>query len=174
MPRNPGAYAFPAVAAFKPLAYHQIANFVVAREHRGEGLARILLDAIVRYYARDALAAGGLAIEHSQYLLCGCGLWQVGDPPWLERMQKLGFRLRWGAESFFLEHDWAPLPAIHRDGRAISNLDYNRSFGLPGRYLDATPPSGPHLPERIPEVVRLAEDPRAKLQYFQTLFEFCR
>ena len=32
---------------FKPKAYHHIANFVVAKEHRGEGLARFLLDAIL-------------------------------------------------------------------------------------------------------------------------------
>lgn len=166
-------FAFPPPAAFKPRAYHQIANFVVANDHRGEGLARFLLDAILEKYARDYIEAHNLAIEHSQHLLCGRGFWQVGDPPWLSRMQKLGFYLRRGAESFFIEHDWAPLPAIYANGERISNRSYNRSFRLPDRYreLDGVV-SGEHLDERIPEVIRLAEDPRAKLQYFQTMFDF--
>jgi len=168
-------FAFPPVAEFKPRAYHQIANFVVAKQHRGQGLSRFLLDAIVDKYARDHLEARGRTIEHSQYLLCGRGFWQIGDPPWLSRMEKLGFTLRRGAESFFLEHDWAPLPPIYAAGRPISNLEYNRSFGLPDRYADPLPPGDPgahHLLHRIPEVVRLAQDPRAKLQYFQTTFDF--
>ena len=47
--REPGQrwfdrFAFPDLVRFKPRAYHQIANFVVVREHRGQGLARLLLD----------------------------------------------------------------------------------------------------------------------------------
>jgi GNAT superfamily N-acetyltransferase len=167
-------FAFPDLVRFKPRAYHQIANFVVARECRGQGLARRLLDSIVAKYARDHIQASGGAIEHSQHLLCGRGLWQIGDPPWLSRMQGLGFHLRWGAESFFIEHDWAPLPPIFERGRRISNVEYNASFGLPRRYLEEPPPAraGEHLLDRVPEVVRLAQDPRAKLQYFQTMFDF--
>ncbi|MCA9634727.1 MAG: GNAT family N-acetyltransferase [Myxococcales bacterium] len=168
-------FAFPDLVRFKPTAYHQIANFVVAPEHRGEGLAKTLLAAIVAKYARDHLVAVGAPIEHSQHLLCGRGLWQIGDPPWLERMQRLGFYLRWGAESFFIERAWAPLPPIFgADGRPIANREYNASFGLPRRYLEGGPPndSPEHLLDRVPAVVRLAEDPRAKLQYFQTMFDF--
>lgn len=166
-------FAFPPVAEFKPRGYHQIANFVVAKELRSQGLSRFLLDAIVDKYARDHLEAHGRAIEHSQYLLCGHGFWQIGDPPWLSRMEKLGFYLRRGAESFFVEHDWAPLPPLVMDGKPVSNLEYNRSFGLPQRYDRDQPSIGSHhLQQRIPEVVRLAQDPRAKLQYFQTMFDF--
>lgn len=168
-------FAFPRPIDFKPLAFHHIANFVVAKEHRGKRLSRFFLDALLAKYARDRMVACGNPIEHSQFLLCGRGFWQIGDPPWLVRMERLGFELRWGAESFFLEHDWAPLPPIHDDqGRCISNLDYNRSFGLPARYEGAQParPSPFHLLERVPEVMRLAQDPRAKLQYFQTMFHF--
>jgi len=167
-------FAFPEVRAFKPVAYHQIANFVVAKEHRGKRLSRFLLDAIQNKYANDTMEARGLAIEHCQHLLCGRGFWQVGDPPWLPRMEKLGFYLRWGAESFFIEQDWAPLPPVFAHGEPISNLEYNRSFGLPQRYRNAEPPndSTVHLPQRIAEVTRLSQDPRAKLQYFQTLFDF--
>lgn len=167
-------FAFPDIVRFKPRAYHQIANFVVAREHRGQGLARLLLDTIVAKYARDTIERRGAAIEHAQHLLCGRGFWQIGDPPWLKRMLRLGFYLRRGAESFFIEHDWAPLPPIFAGGRTISHLEYNASFGLPRRYLDEPLPAEPgeHLLDRVPEVIRLAQDPRAKLQYFQTMFDF--
>ena len=169
-------FAFPPVGQFKPSAYHQIANFVVARDLRGQGLSRFLLDALVDKYAKDAIEARGGTIEHSQHLLCGRGLWLVGDPPWLARMERLGFHLRWGAESFFLERDWAPLPPIRARGRRVSNLEYNRSFDLPRRYQRERAPIGgsEHLLARVPEVIRLSEDPRAKLQYFQTTFEFVR
>ena len=82
-------------------------------------------------------------------------------------------RSRWGAESFFLAHEWAPLPPTRIDGCSCSNGEYNAMFGLPRRYLEHAPPPGPeHLRERIPEVVRLATQPNAKLQYFQTMFDF--
>lgn len=168
-------FAFPPVAEFKPKAYHHIANFVVAKDHRSQALSRFLLDAILTKYAKDHIETHGGVIEHSQFLLCGRGFWQIGDPPWLSRMEKLGFYLRRGAESFFIEHDWAPLPPIHESGRPVSNLEYNQSFGLPHRYQNTQPPSGSgayHLPQRIPEVIRLSQDPRAKLQYFQTMFDF--
>lgn len=167
-------FAFPEVASFKPAGYHHIANFVVAKEHRRQGLARFFLDAILRKYARDHIDKHGAAVEHSQFLLCGKGFWQIGDPPWLERMQRLGFSLRWGAESFFIEHDWAPLPPIHSGDRRISNTEYNASFDMPKRYLEGHPPAsfGMHLHGRVPEVIRLSRDPRAKLQYFQTYFDF--
>ncbi|MEZ6183476.1 MAG: ankyrin repeat domain-containing protein [Planctomycetota bacterium] len=169
-------FAFPPVERFKPAGYHHIANFVVAKEHRRKRLSRRLLDAIVEHYALSSLEAAGRAPAHCQHLLCGKGFWLIGDPPWFARMQRLGFSMRWGAESFFLEHDWAPLPPVHdpESGAPISNVDYNRAYDLPQRYLDQAPPepAGEHLLERVPEVVRLAQDPRAKLQYTQTLFEF--
>lgn len=167
-------FAFPPVAQFKPPGYHHIANFVVAKEHRRQGLARFFLNALLTKYARDHLDRRGAAVEHSQFLLCGKGFWQIGDPPWLERMERLGFSLRWGAESFFLEHDWASLPPIYAGDTQVTNTAYNRSFGLPERYQDHRPPPRPdmHLVGRIPEVIRLSQDPRAKLQYFQTYWDF--
>jgi len=87
-------FDFPPVARFKPRAYHHIANFVVAREVRGHGYGRVMLDAIVRSYARDRLTADGAAIAHGQHLLCGKGFWQIGDPPWRARMAQHDFYLR--------------------------------------------------------------------------------
>ena len=168
-------FAFPPPARFKPQGYHHIANYVVARSARREGLGQLLLDQIVASYARDTMVARQAPVSHSQHLLCGRGLWQIGDPPWLARMQRLGFYLRWGAESFFLEPDWAPLPPVHdANQQPISHLTYNASFGLPERYRGRLPEhrSPEHLLARLPEVIRLSERPDAKLQYFQTMFDF--
>lgn len=167
-------FAFPEPKRFKPDRYHHIANFVVSPDHRGGGIAGAFLQNIVRYYSRDVLDGNGYPIVHSQYLLCGRGLWQIGDPPWMERMRKLGFYRRWGAESFFIEREWAPLPRVVMDGRPIDNLDYNRMYDMPDCYGgDRTPHlSDEHLLDRVPEVMRLALDPKAKLQYFQAMFDF--
>lgn len=166
-------FAFPNLQRFKPDRYHHIANFVVSPDHRSEGIAAPFLRNIVRYYSRDVLDGEGHPIIHSQHLLCGRGLWQIGDPPWMARMKKLGFYRRWGAESFFIEHDWAPLPPVFMHGGQIDNLAYNRMYDMPSCYEGQEPhPSDEHLLKRVPEVVRLAQDPRAKLQYFQAMFDF--
>jgi GNAT superfamily N-acetyltransferase len=172
-------FAFPTIARFKPKAYHHIANFVVAKEHRGARLSSLLLDAIRTHYARDHLRAHDRHVGHAQHLLCGRGFWQIGDPPWLARMERLGFFLRRGAESFFIEHGWAPLPRTFdaKTGGEVTNLAFNAAFGLPGRYLEPVDTATlaaehEHLLERVPEVIRLSRDPRAKLQYFQAMLDF--
>lgn len=167
-------FAFPEIRRFKPSRYHHIANFVVSPDHRRGGIAGRFLQDIVRYYSREVLEDTHFPIVHSQYLLCGRGFWQIGDPPWMDRMQKLGFYRRFGAESFFIEHDWALLPPVTMQGERIENLAYNKMYAMPDCYNgDQRPhPSDEHLFERVPEVMRLARDPRAKLQYFQAMFDF--
>lgn len=167
-------FSFPDLEIFKPKFYHQIANFVVAKEHRGQGLARFFLDNIVRYYSRDSILHHQGKIIHSQHLLCGRGFWQIGDPPWLPKMQRLGFYLRGGAENFFIEHDWAPLTPVFDGDKQLSNAEYNQSFGLPQMYENFQPSdkTQEHLLDRIPEVIRLSQNPKAKLQYFQAMFNF--
>jgi hypothetical protein len=166
-------FAFPPLEIFKPKGYHQIANFVINKEDRGTGLGRFFLDNIVKYYSRDYITTNKLPIEHSQHLLCGFGFWQIGDPPWLRKMQQMGFYLRAGAESFFVEQDWCPLPPIYQEGKLIDNVSYNASFGLPALYENWVTNGSPnHLVERIPEVSALALNPKAKLQYFQAMFDF--
>lgn len=168
-------FAFPPLELFKPNGYHQIANFVVNKEDRGRGLGRFFLDSIVKYYSRDYITTHKLSIEHSQHLLCGRGFWQIGDPPWLPKMQRMGFYLRGGAESFFLEHDWCQLPPVYIDGKIMDNIRYNASFGLPSLYRDWIPhKSDFHLINRVPEVCALALNPKAKLQYFQAMFDFVK
>lgn len=168
-------FSFPDLENFKPAAYHQIANFVVNKEHRGFGYARKFLDGIIKYYSRDHIALHKNKIEHSQHLLCGRGFWQIGDPPWLAKMESLGFYRRAGAESFFIEHDWAPLQKVIWDGCPISNTAYNKHFGMPDIYISGAEFSNKtdqHLWNRIPKVVALSNDPRAKLQYFQAMHNF--
>ncbi|MBM4360100.1 MAG: ankyrin repeat domain-containing protein [Deltaproteobacteria bacterium] len=82
---------FPDVTRLKPRGYHHIANFVVAKEQRGQKISRLLLDAITAHYAREHLLAAGRPVAHSQHLLCGRGFWQIGDPPWLPRMESSDF-----------------------------------------------------------------------------------
>jgi hypothetical protein len=56
----------------------------------------------------------------------------------------------------------------------IDNVAYNQSAGLTKRYA-STQPTGnqsEHLLDRVDEVIRLSKDPRAKLQYFQAMFDF--
>lgn len=166
---------FPDVVRFKPRGYHHIANFVVCKEQRGQKISRLLLSAIVEHYARDHILASGRTIGHSQHVLCGRGFWQIGDPPWLPRMEKLGFYLRWGAESFFVEHDWAPLPRVlDRDGVPVDHVAYNTAAGITKRYAESTPRGNAdeHLMDRVPEVLARSADPRFKLQYFQAMFDF--
>lgn len=168
-------FALPQLTKFKPQFYHQIANFVVAKEWRNQKMSRFFLENIVKYYSRNHLLANKNPIEHSQFLLCGTGFWQIGDPPWLPKMKALGFYLRGGAESFFIEHPWAPLsPIKDLNGNTISNVEYNKSFGLPEMYENFTPSPNTeeHLMRRIPEVINLSSNPRAKLQYFQAMYNF--
>lgn len=167
-------FAFPQLDKFKPSMYHHIANFVVTQRYRRQGVARFMLDAIVKNYSRDYIDKHNRQVNHSQHLLCGRGFWQIGDPPWFARMKALGFYLRGGAESFFIEHEWAPLPTIAQDGKTISNIEYNQSFDLPRLYqeFEADPRTDQHLLGRIPEVMRLSQNPKAKLQYFQVMYNF--
>jgi hypothetical protein len=170
-------FAFPDLDVFKPQSYHQMANFVVNKEQRDRGYARLFLGSIVKYYSRDHLDSYDEPIIHSQHLLCGKGLWQIGDPPWLPKMQALGFYRRAGAESFFIDQPWAPLTPVYwlSESNVVSNLQYNEHFGLPRLYDEPFTPSNKtdqHLLDRIPEVIRLSKDPRAKLQYFQAMYNF--
>lgn len=83
--------------------------------------------------------------------------WQLGDPPWLERMERLGFYLRWGAESFFMEQDWAPLSAVRNPGTGelISNVAYTKSYGLPlRRDQEVLPFTHRELRSHLPEPLR--------------------
>ncbi|MCM2280037.1 MAG: hypothetical protein NDJ89_18340 [Oligoflexia bacterium] len=185
-------FALPEAERYKPKGFHHIANFVIEKEGlRGAGLSRLFIDSVVENYTRF----GSSPIPHSQPMLSGQGFWQIGDPPWLDRMGALGFYPRLGAETFHVDVDWARLvPTLGKDGRPIDHVNYNQSFNVPQMYeqlqLGTSPyrelydavvksrqegtsaPAGDHLLERIPEVVRLAKSGKAKFQYFQLLYPF--
>ncbi len=158
-------FAMPELHRYKPPGYHHIVNFVVARECRELGYARALIEGIAAHYVQRSGSDGPL--------LSGRGLWQIGDPPWLSKMQALGFYHRVGAEQFFLEHPWAPLPPVHRHGKVVTNREYNQWFDLPKLYDGYVPHSSEHhLIDRIQRVTELSINPQAKLQYFQAMKEF--
>lgn len=188
---------FPDLERYKPKDYHHLANFVIEREGvRGLGLSRLFIESVIEHYSRSVLKTRGNLPEHSQRLLCGSGLWQIGDPPWLARMGRLGFTPRFGAESFHIDQPWDPLiPTLDANGNAIDHVTYNRQFGLPQFYQElveghegpflslyqsallassgeglAVP--GDHLVERVPDVLAMATSGRAKIQYFQLIFPF--
>ncbi len=165
-------FSFPEVEEFKPKDYHHIANFVVAKEWRNQKMSRVLLENIIKHYSKEFMETHQLPVLHSQKLLCGKGFWQIGDPPWLVKMKALGFYLRGGAESFFMERPWAPLPEITNEQGKISNVDYNFSFHLEELYKEFNHASPHHLRSRIPDVLELAKNPNAKLQYFQAMVDF--
>ncbi|MEZ4337487.1 MAG: ankyrin repeat domain-containing protein [Sandaracinaceae bacterium] len=110
----------PEITRFKPRGYHHIANFVVSKEQRGKKLSRHLLDAIVEHYARDHLVARGRAVGHSQHLLAG-GL--LADRRSAVAAADGAARLLpalSGAESFFVEHPWAPAACPRRGWQRAS------------------------------------------------------
>lgn len=190
-------FKFPDVARYKPAGYHHFANFVVEKEgSRGLGLASLMLESIIQNYSRTVLTAKGERPVHSQNLLCGKGFWQIGDPPWLARMSKLGFFPRLGAETFHVDVPWAPLlPTLDGAGQPRDHVSYNRSFNLPQMYLDLLEgkespyraiyddvlrargtgqpePDVDHLVERIQTVIDLARGGESKLQYIQLVRPF--
>jgi len=185
-------FRYPEIEQYKPKGFHHFANFVVEKEGaRNQGIARLMIREIVKNYSREYIHMAGGAVEHSQRLLCGKGFWQIGDPPWLSRMGKLGFIPRLGCETFHTDVDWDPLaPTYDKDGKVIDHVSYNQSFGLPQMYVKLfegqdspyrhiyevalKSQSGDHLLERIPTVIELGKSGKAKLQYFQLLFPFAK
>lgn len=183
-------FCFPEFPQYKPKGFHHFANFVVEREGtRGQGIARLMIKEIVKNYSKEYIHSTGSEIQHSQKLLCGRGFWQIGDPPWLARMTKLGFYQRLGSETFHIEQKWDPLvPTFDQEGKIIGNISYNKSFGIPEMYIkmlekneveyqtiyqDALKdPKGEHLFFRIPKVIETAQSENAKLQYFQLIYPF--
>ena len=68
-----------------------------------------------------------------------------------------------------LERELRPVRVLHRtDAPPVIGLerDMLSTVGSIGARRDQ------HLLDRVGTVIRLAQDPRAKLQYFQTMFDF--
>jgi len=188
-------FSMPDAASYKLAGYNQLANFSVEKRCRDLGLSRLLLHEIHKNYSlwyickKNGISTDGKylwveqqVVKHSQPMVCGKGLLQIADPSWRPVMLHLGFELRMGAETFYMEQDHAPLPRIIRNGKVIDIIEYNRVYGLPGIYEDRgveywkekTTDNSIHLMDRVPEVVSLAKSGRAKLQYFQLVYSFLK
>lgn len=186
-------FVHPPIEKYKPIGYHQFANFVVEKEgQRHKGIARLMINNIVSHYSRKYLMNTSNNLAHSQPLLNGEGLWQIGDPPWLARMSKLGFIPRLGAESFHIDVAWDKLhELLDSNEHIVDHTRYNSLNGLFSIYqpkVDSTyykimlkltqknkdiPPSPSiHLIDRIDEVLAIARSGKAKLQYYHLVFPF--
>lgn len=182
-------FDFPPIEKYKPSLYNQMANFAVDKKHRGGNLGDYLLKNIIKYYSLTSMlkTSNYLNINHSQSLICGIGLYQIADPSWYKKMSKIGFNLRLGCESFYIDKDYDKLSpnviytnsinSINSTQKIISNVEYNALFDMPAMYqkdIDTTRLKNPqiHLLERIPLVIELSTNPKAKLQYFQLYLDF--
>ena len=174
-------FDFPSCDDYKPPLYNQIANFSVDKTERSTGIAKRLISLIVKYYSYINIMNTSASIVHSQHLICGNGLFQIADPTWYKPMTKIGFKLRRGCESFYIDQDYDPLPpvAIYEKNhlmKYITNTSYNRQYGLDDIYNNISCDNNTtiHLPERIQHVLHLSKNPRAKLQYFQLYYDFIK
>jgi hypothetical protein len=77
---------------------------------------------------------------------------------------------RYGAESFYVDNVFNPLPELIIKGQKISNIEYNAMWGVSDLYSNFDMSQNYdkiHLVDRIPKVMELARDGKHKLQYFQ-------
>lgn len=168
-------FNFPNIRDYKPVGLNQLANFAVEKIGcRGLGLGKLLITEIVNNYA---IHHKDVVIKHSQPLICGKGLFQIADPSWLRFMLNIGFKLRIGAETFYIDREWSKLPSVTMNGKEINNVEYNNFFNMPQLYcgLDmsyAQDHPDMHLLDRVPEVIELANSGYAKLQYYQLIYMF--
>ena len=163
------------VKLYKPIGCNQLANFAIEKIGcRGFGLGKFMIDEFVKNYAVHYSES---QIKHSQPLICGHGLFQIADPSWKSFMMNIGFKLRLGSETFYIDNDWDPLVPIVINGKKINNSTYNNMFDMPAIYnnIDLNNDKyiiDPDLIFRIPHVVKLSNSNKAKLQYFQLIYMF--
>ena len=163
-------FALPPTQSYKPQGLNQIANFSIDENWRNNGLSKFMLTSIIKNYAVQYILANGgnlSNLSHSQYLICGDGLFQIADPSWLSVMQHVGLQHRYGAESFYVN----PTLGSTMNGKQISNVRYNEMCGLNQIYenfdLVSENYDAIHMICRIPEVLRMSKNETYKLQYFQ-------
>jgi hypothetical protein len=168
-------FDFPDIKLYKPPMCNQLANFTVEKiDCRGLGLGKLLINSIIKNYSIDYITKNSVEICHSQPFICGKGIFQIADPSWLPVMEKIGFNRRLGAESFYIETDFDPLPKVKMCGKYVDNITYNNMFGMPDLYSNyvVSQHNNIHLLDRIPKVVELSTCGYAKLQYFQLFHMF--
>lgn len=166
-------FDMPEIQDYKPNGCNQLANFAVEKINcRGIGLGKLLISEIIKNYAIYCPKAN---IRHSQPLICGKGLFQIADPSWKKYMLDIGFKLRYGAETFYLDKEWDKLLPVTMNGSVIDNKSYNRMYGIPEIYENidfGIKNTEMDLTKRIPKVIELANSGNAKLQYVQMIYMF--
>lgn len=163
-------FFIPELDEYKPPKYNQIANFVVSPEWRGYEIGKLIINTIASEYNKESGS-------HSQPLICGEGLFQIADPSWLPYMLDIGFKVRYGAETYYVDHEWSPLAPVIMDGDVISNINYNKHFGMPNVYnsfrmSDLDNDNMMLLPHRMYSSYNASLNPKYKLQYYQLYYKF--
>jgi hypothetical protein len=166
-------FDMPNVEDYKPDGYNQLANFAIEKIGcRGLGLGKLLINEIIKNYA---IYNPKSKVLHSQPLICGKGIFQIADPSWRKFMLDIGFKLRLGAETFYIDTEWDPLKPVIINGKKLDNIGYNHMFDIPNMYnsvnLDVKN-KDLHLIWRIPHVIKMANSGNAKFQYFQLIYAF--
>lgn len=167
-------FDMPSIQEYKPQKFNQLANFAIEKIGcRGLGLGKLLIEEIIKNYSEFYLKSKHQTFTHSQNYFCGQGLFQIADPSWLKYMIKIGFGIRYGAETFYLDQPWSPLVPTKNYCKYIDNITYNAMYGLPQLYDNIDQKSIMdnilYIPNRIPKVKELANNNNAKLQYYQLL-----
>lgn len=155
-------FDMPEMSEYKITDYNQIANFSIDENHRGHSLGKLLIDSVIKYYA---INSPDFCRNHSQYLICGSGLFQIADPSWLPFMLNCGFKHRAGAETFYVE---TVMSSLINMPKYSSHVEYNRIHRLFDLYAGETNKEFA-LNHRIPHVLKLANSNKAKLQYYQLI-----
>ena len=171
-------FSFPNIYNYKPSDYNQIANFAIEKSFRGNQMGRKIIDVIIENYSSHYIQNNDKQIIHSQPLICGKGLFQISDPAWLKRRLNMNFKLRAGAETFYLGNENNTLIKTKVDGQEVCNVDYNRLMGLDlyygneyEKYVNIDD-KNMNLVDEIDRVRKLSLSENAKLQYYQTYFNF--
>jgi hypothetical protein len=87
-------------------------------------------------------------------------------------MLDIGFKVRHGAESFYVERDWAPLIPIKINNRILPNIEFNSMFGIHDNQTLDKRLEKYYLLDRVDHIKKLNKSNKAKLQYYQLMYPF--
>jgi hypothetical protein len=117
----------PPLEHYKPEGYHQIVNFAFVPEIRGGGLAKKVLTTVIRQIRNGEDGTDGKPLYPRG---SAGGFWQVGEPPWQERMRPMNFRADPSQHAYLLPVNGQ---AIQETG-GVTHTDFNESWGVLEEY----------------------------------------
>ena len=169
-------FSFPNINNYYPFGFNQIANFAIEKNYRGNSLGSTIIKLLTKYYSSQYMQNNNIQIKHSQPLICGSGLFQISDPAWISRMTKMNFNIRFGSEVFFVKNNNNVPEKTMKNGKFISNVEYNTSMGLKiydnNDYKNYIKHPEMILHDEINRVKTLTQSENAKWQYTQTYINF--